>query len=228
MNKIQNAFSKSSESYRKHSFVQMEIAKYLVGKIGGEYNKIVDLGSGDGAVEKFIDWKIDKFLAVDFSKEMLNLHKTGKNIELFQADFDKDLVFKKVERENYEILISSSALQWSKDIGKIFRNLEKLKIPIYLAIFTDKSFRELHEYFGITSPIISTKDILNNSRGYFYEVIEKKIEFENSRDILKYIKNSGVSGGENRVSNLEIRRFVKLNKTHSLTIEIIYLWKNLK
>jgi len=226
MNKVQNAFSKSSKSYQEYSYVQREIAKYLIEKIDYKAKKIVDLGSGDGAIRKFIDWELDKFLAIDFSKEMLGLHQNGGEIQFFQADFDKDLVFEKIAKENYEILISSSALQWSKDIGKLFKNLEKLQIPIYLAIFTDKTFRELHKYFGIDSPIISTNNILKNSNGYRYEIIEKKIEFQNSIDILKYIKNSGVSGGGNRVSNRKIRKFVDSNQIRSLTLEILYLWKN--
>ena len=225
MNQIQKAFSKSSKSYQETSYIQREIAEYLIYKIKDRPHKIVDLGCGDGAVRKLIDWKIDKFLAVDFSKEMLNLHQTGEEIELFQTDFDKEIVFEKISKEKYDILISSSALQWSQNINKLFKNLENLKIPIYLAIFTDKTFNELHKYFGITSPIISIKDILKNSNAYKYEVIKKKIEFQKSIDILKYIKNSGVSGGKNRVSNRNIRKFIDSNRILSLTLEVIYLWK---
>jgi len=225
MKNIQKSFSKSSKSYNKNSFIQQEIAKILVDKIDKKYLKIVDIGCGDGAIINNISWEFDKFLAVDFSNEMLKLHKKDFNIETFKADFDDNYLFKKIADENYQLLISSSALQWSQDIKQLFDNIANLKIDRYLAIFTNKTFTELHKYFKINSPIISKNDILNSCRNYKYEILNKEIQFENSLEILKYIKRSGVSGGDNFVSNTKIREFISSNQINSLTLEIILLWQ---
>jgi len=226
MSNIQKSFSKSSQSYNQNSFIQKDVAKTLVQKIPNLYPKVADIGCGDGAVIQNINWNFEKFLAVDFSKEMLELHKKDKNIEIFKADFDDDSLFQKLADEKYDILISSSAFQWSKNIYKLFKNIEKLNIPTYISIFTNKTFNEIHKYFEIQSPITSTKDILNSASNFKFEIIQKEVKFKNSLELLQYIKKSGVSGGENIVPNNKIRNLISSNKIHSITLEIIFLWKN--
>lgn len=225
MNLIEKSFSRSSKSYEKYSYIQQNIAKYLVSKINYFPKNIIDLGAGIGAVRNSIDWKLENFLAVDFSEKMLNLHKNSYEVEKLKADFDSDLFFEKISQLNYQILISSSAIQWSKNIFKLLNNLDTLNIPLYISAFTSQTFQEIHKEFKINSPILSKKDILNNCHGFKYEVINYTIQFDSSIELLRYIKKSGVSGGNNRVSNKKIREFINADKIHTLTLEILFLWK---
>jgi len=218
-------FSKSSNKYDENSFLQKKIAEKLVKDIDKKYQKIVDLGAGTGNIINLINWNYQKFLAVDLSKKMLDLHKKNKNIFLLNKSFDDDEVFRIIQNEKYDLLISSSALQWSQNFSKVCENIRKLNISVFLAIFSSETFKELHEYFHIKSPILKNETILKNCKNFHSSFFQGKINFSSSKELLQYIKNSGVSGGISQLNPGILKQFIRDNNLTQLSFEVIFLKK---
>ena len=219
-------FSKSSNKYDENSFLQKKIAEKLVKDIDKKYQKIVDLGAGTGNIINLINWNYQKFLAVDLSKKMLDLHKKNKNIFLLNKSFDDDEVFRIIQNEKYDLLISSSALQWSQNFSKVCENIRKLNISVFLAIFSSETFKELHEYFHIKSPILKNETILKNCKNFHSSFFQGKINFSSSKELLQYIKNSGVSGGISQLNPGILKQFIRDNNLTQLSFEVIFLKKD--
>ena len=206
-NRVEKEFSRFSEKYPKYNLIQEKIAKYLISKIDFQPHRIVDIGAGTGTIYKNINWKVEKFLALDFSKKMLELHPSSPKIEKLIIDFDSPN-FWNIEFSNYDIAISNSALQWSRDIGGFLNRFSEIDIPFYFSIFTSRTFQELHQELEISSPIYSKSEILEFVQSWEYEVLDYKMEFSSRLEAVKYIKNSGVSGGVQRVPIAKLREFL--------------------
>jgi ubiquinone/menaquinone biosynthesis C-methylase UbiE len=226
INSIEKQFSKSSNSYEKSAFIQKKIARELVKKIDKQFSSIVDFGSGNGFVYKNISWKLEHFLAIDISENMLKNHPVSDEVSILKGDFDDDELWKNLDLSNFDAITSSSAFQWSKDICKIFQRFNKDKKPLYLAIFTDRTFSNIHEILKIKSPIFSKKEILNCAENLFFEVKRFEIKNLTPKSSLKYIKESGVSGGDRGASNSALKEFLKSRERIDLSLEVIFLWRN--
>ena len=71
--KIVKEFSRFAHEYTKHNIIQLEVANKLTSMLGKKtYNKMADMGAGDGAVHNSLVAKnilVNDFLALDFSEE---------------------------------------------------------------------------------------------------------------------------------------------------------------
>jgi malonyl-CoA O-methyltransferase len=214
--KVALQFSRSN--YSEAGFLQDLIAKNLVQNISTKNKSVLDLGCGTGFVLKNIDPNFRKFWGVDLSLEMLSKHPKKQNVKTILLDFDEVHCF-----ADFDIIVSSSALQWSKNLKSIFAKLEELKGEVHLAIFTNNTFKELHSELEIVSPILSMQEILDFANGYFFNVERGVLEFENQKEILEYIKNSGVSGGLNKVKIKKLKKFLKSSDLTKVSFEVVYL-----
>jgi malonyl-CoA O-methyltransferase len=221
---VEKSFSRSWRSYEKSGYIQNLVAQKLLEKLPEEREakRVLDLGCGSGFIYKNLGWKPEKFYGVDFSENMLKLHPKSDEVELFLGDFDK-IDFSQFDE--VDLILSSSSLQWSRDIEKLFHKIEKLSKPTYLAIFGDKTFLQIQDYFQIPSPIYPVEKILNFANGFKYKREVFQIEFENTKEILQYIKESGVSGGGFSLSPKRVREFIRKSPFREVTFEILYLWR---
>jgi len=214
-------FSKNSKYYEKYSFLQKNIAKELLKEIDNKPKKILDLGCGNGIIFSLIDWKVEKFVGIDFSKEMLSLHPKNKNITLLEKDFD---LIEGDYYQDFDLVVSSSSLQWSKNIFKMINNIQKNSKNFLLAFYCDKTFVSLRKWLGIDTFLPNVKDIIKSlDEDVSYETKMIYLEFEDALSQLRYIKKSGVSGGVKRVSTQNLRQFIKQYKNNKLEFEVIFI-----
>ena len=228
--KIVKEFSRFAEEYQKHNRIQVEVASKLTSMLdSNRYKKVLDLGCGSGAIyENLIKNSIivDEFIAFDFSKEMLELHPTAFNIEKICADFNNQDSFIDYKNGYFDMVISASALQWSKDLSKVLKTISLLSERFYFSFFTSKTFNTLHEIAGVTSPIYSMESILeklNRDYNYKFEVVEYKLYFNSVLEMLRYIKRSGVSGGTNKLSYREMKRLMREYPLDYLEFEVLFV-----
>ena len=216
-------FSKNSKHYHDYNFLQKKVAKELIKEVNFQPKKILDIGCGDGVVCSMIDWEFEKFVGVDFSKEMLSLHQKGENIFLQERDFDKlDSSF----YSEFDWVVSSSSLQWSKDIVKIVKDIQKNSKNFALAFFCDGTFKSLREWLGLETFLPNKKDILTIlDKNVSYETKKYSLEFNSAIEQLRYIKRSGVSGGVKRVSVKKLRDFIKNYDKKELEFEVFFMIK---
>lgn len=215
-----------SRSYAKNCALQNEVAKVLVDfcdEFFRNSRKIIDLGAGSGNIAKNLgDKQIDFFLAIDNAPNMIALHPQNlphiNRIKLLCYDFE-DYDFS----DDYDLVLSSSALQWAKDLDLLFKRLvdsaqksressesleskkshessESKPKRFAFAIFTRESLSALHAFLGTKSPLKSTTEILAIAKKYF--CIESKMQkfslnFSTRDEFLAYLKNGGLLGGGN-------------------------------
>jgi len=209
-------FDKFANTYSKYNFIQQKIIKSYLPFIK---KRVVDLGCGSEGLCKYK--KFDFYLGVDKSKEMLNLNPCN----VINMDFDKKECFEKIKEYNFNQIVSFSALQWSKNLEFVFKEIKKLNKSFLLAIFTSNTFKNLHTCLDIESPIYSREEILSYSSIFSslnIDIIYYEMEFNDAKEMLNYIKFSGVSGNTNTKIS-KIRNLLKCNFLNKLEFEIVVL-----
>lgn len=223
---VKNQFSKYANEYNSFNIIQQIAAKALVRDIKNNPKRILEIGCGSGQVYKYISWNIEKYDAIDFSSSMCELHPKGENIELSVFDFDSDDFFKFLEDKKFDIILSSSAMQWSKDLNKLVSKLSNVTNQINAVLFTSNTFKTIQKITEKTSPILSLNEIKDAFSKYFvcdFEVHNYNLEFENKKDLFDYIKKSGVSGNS---AELDFKMAKKLYKEYDLNyleFEVIFI-----
>lgn len=215
-------FSKNSKYYDDYSFIQKEVASSLVSSIKNSPKKIIDLGCGSGFVYNNISWEVEEFLGLDLSENMLSKHQKASNVTLSCENFDE---FDTKKFKDYDTVISSSSLQWSKDIERLLKDIEKNAKSFYLAIFCDKTFKSLNSMLNKKTFLPNSDKLkaLFNDKDIIFEVKEYKKEFKDNLSLFRYIKKSGVSGGEKSLSYKEIKEAIKNYDKSYLEFEVLYI-----
>jgi len=186
----------------------------------------LDLGCGSGTLAKKITWKYDKLMAVDFAPGMLELHPKSKKIECIYGNFNDVNLFELLKEYNFDYILSASALQWANDMEKTFMQLQSLHVPVALAVFTVNTFKTLYKTAGL-EPLLIDADKLNVlQKKYFhttFEIVQYKLEFENVREMFRYIKKSGVSGSRNILSYKEMKKLMQEYPLNYLEFEVAFI-----
>jgi malonyl-CoA O-methyltransferase len=220
-----NQFSKYAKSYNSYNIIQQLVAKSLVRELGCEPKRILELGCGSGQIYKYIAWEVDFYHAIDASASMCELHPKGKNIQVECFDFDSDVFFDRLKNQHYDIVISSSALQWSSNLHKIIEALSHVTSTVHAVLFTSNTFKTIQEISQKTSPILDEKSIKEAFSLYFdatFETLNYKLEFDHKKELFDYIKKSGVSSS----SSLDFKEAKKLYKEYNLNyleFEVIFV-----
>jgi len=228
--KIVKEFSRFAEEYNRRNIIQLEVAKRLTNMIlERRYPKILDLGAGTGAIfQNLIESNIefDKFVAFDFSEEMLNLHPLDSRVDKICADFNHADIFKLYGKNEFNLLISSSALQWSNDLESVLEAISSLSSEFYLSFFTSQTFKTLHQIAKTVSPIHS-KELIEEKIGLFFdysmEVVEYKLNFDSVQEMFRYIKKSGVNGGATQLTYKQIKEVIALYPLDYLEFEVVFI-----
>jgi malonyl-CoA O-methyltransferase len=213
-----DSFNKFAHTYSKYNLIQRKLIEKSIPLIK---SKVVDLGCGNGIICKYK--KFDFYLGIDISENMLKLHPC-KTLKL---DFNKKECFEEIKKYDFEQIISFSALQWAKDLDFVFREIKKLNKNYLLAVFTSNTFKSLHNYLEITSPIYSKEKILESAKilNPEIEILNYELNFDYPIKMLEYIKYSGVSGNV-KVNVGKLKKFIKYFPINILEFEIIVLKTN--
>ena len=218
-------FSKNSKYYNQHNIIQKEVAKYLIYKINSQPSSILDLGSGNGAIYSQIDWDIKRFVAVDRSQKMCDLHPRGENIEVICEDFDNESLFKNLGY--FDLITASSSLQWSSDLDLALSFIAKQSNEVALAIFCDKTFKTIYKMSGKKSFLPNANQLIRVLNKYFdfkSELKEYRLEFEENLSKFRYIKKSGVSSGKRELGYTQTKKLIRDYPLSYLEFEVLFVW----
>ena len=142
---VKKQFSKYANDYDNNNIIQRIVSKALVREIKTKANSILELGCGSGQIYREISWQVDKYKAIDFSQNMCNIHPIHSNLEVLCFDFDSSKFWDNIKNDKYDLILSSSALQWSKDLKKLISNLSKISKEINTVLFTSNTFKSIYE-----------------------------------------------------------------------------------
>jgi malonyl-CoA O-methyltransferase len=230
MTNVVQEFSRFANLYDRYNIIQTEVAKRLISMIDGrDYSSVVDIGCGSGSIYKeLIESSIvfNDFMALDLSKEMLDIHPNSPKIKKLSFDFNSQKSFRYLKEFKYDLLLSSSALQWSSSLDMTLNEISQLSKECYFSIFTSNTFISLHQLAGIKSPIYS-KDIIENSiNKYFsasFELVRYQLSFSDIYEMLRYIKRSGVSGGKRQLSYKDMKNIIQNYPLDYLEFEVLFI-----
>lgn len=229
MNVIEQ-FSRFANLYETHNIIQSQVAKKLVDMIEyRDYKSIIDIGCGSGSIYKNIiknSIEFKEFVVADLSTEMLEIHPSSSKIKKVSFDFNNINSFEDIGDDNYDMVISSSALQWSQDLDMTLKEISKLSDKFYFAFFTSNTFKTLHKTTRLKSPIYTKEFIeehLNNYYNSSFEVMNYQLDFDSVYNMLRYIKQSGVSGGRKQLSYKEIKKVIEDYPLDYLEFEVLFV-----
>ena len=231
MSKVIKEFSRFAHQYDQHNEIQKQVAKTLISKIpSSHYKNILDLGCGSGAVVANLDkskMTYDELTAFDSSKSMLDRHPSSEKIIKVCDDFNHKDFLKYLPQDHYHILISSSAIQWSTNLGELLNGLSSLADKAYFAIFTSGTFKTLHQTANVSSPIYSAEYLKELMEVYYsnleFELHSYTLHFDSVREMFRYIKKSGVSAGEKKLGFKETKRLMESYPLDYLEFEVLFV-----
>ncbi len=206
--------------------IQANVAQKLINDTIGDPTRILDLGCGSGTLYSLVDWEMNHFVGVDFSQEMLNHHPKGSNVELVLGDFNNSVLFETLRTETFEHIYSASALQWADDLGGVFEQLSLFNTPMSLAIFTAGTFKTLYECAGLPPLLKSAEEVIEIANHHFtahYEIVHYVLEFDSVREMFRYIKRSGVSGGRRVLDFSQTKRLMETYPLNYLEFEVVFI-----
>ena len=221
-------FSKRAQSYNLNNIIQKKVASHLISKIKNNPKTILDLGSGTGEINLQIRWKYEKFIGVDSAKGMCEKHPKNSKTTIINSNFEDKKFQKDILKEApFDLIISSSALQWAEDIVKLMKFIPELGTNIAFSIFTCGTFEDIYKISKIKTFLPKAELLIEISKKYFdveYEIKRYKLEFEDNISKFRYIKKSGVSGGNKKLTISETKNLIK-NYPHSyLEFEVLFLF----
>jgi len=218
-------FNKSAKDYDDFNIIQKIVSKAVVNDIKNKPQNILELGCGTGDVYRQISWQTNSYKAVDFSQNMCDKHIKDNHIEVCCLDFDQDSFFDNIKGEKYDLVVSSSALQWSKDLDKLLFNIQKTTDYIVMALFTSNTFKTIFDISNTVSPIISIQEIKTTFGKYFncdFETHSYHLMFQNQKEMFNMIKKSGVSGNK-RLNYKQAKNLWQNYSLDYLEFEVIYI-----
>ena len=217
-------FTKHAKDYDDNNIIQRIVSKALVRDIKNKPKNILELGCGSGQIFRNISWDIEYYKAIDFSPSMCELHPRDKNIEVKCFDFDSEEFYENIKDEKYDLVISASAMQWSKDLNLLIKRLLSVSKTINAVLFTSNTFKSIYDITKQAPAILSLEEIkeaLKYTRSTF-EVFNYKLEFKSKKELFKYIKNSGVKG-EVQLSFKDAKHLYKKYDLNYLEFEVVFL-----
>jgi len=223
---VKKQFSKYANQYNNHNIIQQIAAKSIVRDINNKPKRILELGCGSGQIFNHITWNLDFYKAIDFSSSMCDLHPKANNIKVECHDFDEQSFHDSIKDETYDLVISSSALQWSKDLKKIVKRLCSVTNEMNVALFTSNTFKTIQNITNSSSPILSQDEIKDAFLEYCeceIEVFNYNLEFDNKKDLFDYIKKSGVSGNNKKLSYKDSKLLLQKYDLNYLEFEVIFI-----
>ncbi len=118
-------------------------------------------------------------------------------------------------------------MQWADDLESVFKNIKKLDTPIALAIFTANTFKTLNATASLDSILKSADEINTLQKKYFdtaFEVVNYRLEFESTREMFRYIKQSGVSGSRKVLDYKQTKKLMREYPVNYLEFEVAFIY----
>ncbi|WP_027326902.1 methyltransferase [Helicobacter pametensis] len=199
------SFDSHAKSYSSFCEAQTFFARSLVSAAAKEwgtyFGTILDLGCGSGEVLRQIhSHKIgfQEYIGCDLSQAMLDSFDPDPSVQhhttLLNSDFDTTLKLIKYA----DLIISSSALQWSPDLEHTLHLIAQYSSKIALSIMTSETLKTFHHFLDSTSPLPDPARILKSLEHFFdgeIKTLEITLSFQDNPSLIAHLRGTGIMGG---------------------------------
>ncbi|MDD7022576.1 MAG: methyltransferase domain-containing protein [Aeromonadales bacterium] len=200
-------FSRAAVTYDQGAAVQAEAARTLFEmlkeRLSGNCSdmRILEAGCGTGTLSKMLlELAPARLELFDISEGMLEqCRKRLENnpaIRLAVADCERDPL-----PGGFDLVASSSAMQWFEDLRRGFVNLRTALKPhglMGIFVFTEGTFEEIREVSGDGISYRTAAEVEEIARGLLDDVQVRKLErtthYKDPVSMLKSLRGCGVSG----------------------------------
>lgn len=224
---IKNKFQKSLLTYSNHAIVQKDMAEKLSDFLDKNYDDILEIGSYSGLLTNEIVKKVNfkNYCAIDIIDSFKYIKNLSPKIKFILGDIESIRI-----KEKYDLIISSSSLQWCENFSKIIKKLKSYLKPeghLAIAIFGKKNLYQIKDVFGVSlnyPDISEIKDLFSDNAKIIEETIT--LQFNNPLEILKHLKYTGVNSLKNDIKYCEIKEKMKILEEkyqNKLTYNPIYI-----
>ena len=223
---VKNQFTINAQDYNQYNIIQNKVIQNILKKISSKPNSILDLGCGTGDLYNSIDWPVKNYYAVDFSEKMLMMHPKAVEVNCILGDFNNPLLFDELGKLKIERIFSTSSLQWAEDLDATFKYIKKIDVPISFAIFTSNTFKTIFETANISPLLRSVEEVTFLANKYFdakYEIEKYTLSFNNTTEMFRYIKKSGVSGSRNILDYKSMKNLINNYPKNYLEFEVLFI-----
>lgn len=221
-----NQFDRYAISYSQNKQIQRDIARKLAKMTNGHFDKILDVGCGDGAVYEAFCFDGSLFVGVDASEKMCGLHCVHEKAVTLQKNFDDSDFADEIlcEFGKFDLVTSSSALQWSDNLCGLIERLSTLGDGFAFAVFTRGTFASVREFLDVDSFLPTVEELKNALSRYDVNILaveQSKKEFDSPKNAVRFMKTTGVSGGGNKISYKDAKRLYE-SGPNILEFEVVY------
>ncbi len=227
--RVREEFSRYASVYGESNVIQAKVAQKLLDDTYTYPKRVLDLGCGSGTLFSRMGWECEYFVGVDFSQSMLTHHPINQNTELILGDFNDPKLFETLECKKFDHIYSASALQWADDLGSVLEALSRFNTPMSLAIFTAGTFKTLYECAKLSPLLKSAEEVISQADVHLkadYEILQYTLEFDSVREMFRYIKRSGVSGGRRVLTISQMKKLMGSYPLTFLEFEVLFISKS--
>lgn len=197
---IAHNFKKAHATYDQSALVQHQMCQHLITLIqtrlpDASPKSILEIGCGVGNLTKLYHplWQIDEL----YLNDLYDVHSAIDRAKLIIGDIEH------IELPRVDMALSSSALQWMKDLPTLCHRIHHAlsdASTFAFATFGQDNLHEMKTLTGIGLDYHSLDDIIQMLSKAGFDVIHTEqtpytLYFDQPKQILRHIKETGVSVG---------------------------------
>ncbi|HBC3531332.1 TPA: malonyl-ACP O-methyltransferase BioC [Vibrio vulnificus] len=221
---IAQAFGKAAKSYDQHAAFQREVGHKLLDKLPQDLSglRVLDLGCGTG----YFSWQLlqrgAEVVCADLSHEMLEQAKARCGLESvsYRVADAESLPF---ERDEFDIVFSSLALQWCEDLSRPLREMNRVVKPHGQVLFStllDGSLNELKQAWAkidsyqhvnrfISANQVKIALAQSHSHNHHLDLTDITVWYESAFAVMRDLKGIGANHVSGRSHGLTTRQALK-------------------
>lgn len=214
--KVSARFSKAAATYDSHAIPQKMTAVHLASMLRhtadpADIRNVLEIGPGTGFLTRY--WT--RFLTPDHI-DFVDITKVGPfdipgHVRYHVADAEAWVADRIGDHEKYDLIVSSSVIQWFADIPKFLDNCAAIMNPggiLAISTFAPGNLAELDTLRPAPLLYPSLTKLRESVAGIFDVLASDSLticmEFENRRHLMMHLKHTGVAGSTSSSRNVPL------------------------
>lgn len=208
---IAQNFAKAHATYGKSAIIQQQMCQRLLDMMSAlpdffRPKSVLEIGCGVGTLTKIYTerWQFDKIYLNDLYDVKPNVQA-----ELMIGDIER------LDLPTVDMVLSSSALQWMKDLPRLFDKVHQALTHqgvFAFASFGQSNLKEIKTLTGVGLEYYDLNELIMmlKASGFHIVTTHQSMEvlyFSDAKEVLRHIKETGVSVGGKAWTKSSLRSF---------------------